>query len=361
MMTKSITVFLLITLVLLDEKVISAEKAGTNSVNNDTTDGELGSHEELFLFFLFSFFALCVSLFGSLMLYVSYLDDRIMQLYSDEGNLIEGEVVATEFTRGVSANVEKMRDRSNQKEYYVSIEYTIFLSENYPVRIRKQLRVLESDLLNPRQHSPGHDKSNSCPYRYTSEGNAVTHKPNRMIEFIASRDSFSKSFQFDHGRKLRLLVLPDRHLSALPACQVERRLGIRYRMFSITFVLAAILIAVFCFRLAVPLLLQETTEGGTQGSGYILAVIGGSTKLDCFLTNFLFAIFSLAPLPCIHQLLHDLIQYSLEGEYYEMGGEIIRGGQDDSSLSSRSDFGYHHTSNDFGYNRMSLETQSTLT
>ena len=352
-MKKAITVVVLTTLVILDEKIISAEQ-------DDGTSDELSSDEELFLFFMFSFFALCVSLFGSFLLYISFLDDRIMKLYVDEGNLVEGEVVATAFTRGVDTDVENMGKWNSEKEYFVSIEYSILLSENYPIRIRKQLRVLESDFFHPGRNSLGCDNNDQC----ASEANAVATKVNPRIEITASRDSFFKIFQFENGRKLQLLVLPDRHLSALPACQVERRLSTRYRLFSITFVIAAISIAVFCFRLAAPLLEQQMYEEGREASGYIPSIIRGTTILNSLLMNFVIAMFALTPVPCIHHLLHDAIQSSLEGEYFETGGEVIKGGHayDDSSLSSRSDVGiYNHTTSDFRYSRMGLETQSTLT
>ena len=355
-MKKSITVVVLTTLVILDEKIIGAEQ------DDGTSDGELGSDEQLFLFFMFSFFALCVSLFGSFLLYVSFLDDRIMKLYVDEGNLVEGEVVATEFTRGVDTDDENMGKWNSEKKHFVSIEYSILLSENYPIRIRKQLRVLESDFFHPGRNSlDSRDNNDRCP----SEANAVATKLNPTIEIIATRDSFFKSFQFENGRKLQLLVLSDHHLSALPACQVERRLSTRYRLFSITFVIAAILIAVFCFRLAAPLLQQQMyEEEEREASGYIPSIIRGTTILNSLLMNFIIAMLALTPVPCIHHLLHDSIQSLLEGEYFEMGGEVIKCGHayDDSSLSSRSDVGiYNRTTSDFRYSRMGLETQSTLT
>ena len=352
-MKKPIIIALLTTIVLLDEK----KSLFVNAEQEDipATDGELGSNDEIFLFFIFLFFACCVSLFGSFLSYVSYLDDKIMKLYVDEGNLVEGEVVATEFTRGAYAGDEDTGKNFNnvQKEYFVSVEYPFLLSENYPIRIRKQLRVLEGDFFHPGQNPTG---CAPCLFNFpsgdTSGENVVTPTTKSRIEIIASRDSFFKSFQFDHGKNLQLLVLPNRHLSALPARQVERRLSTRYRLFSISFVVAAILIAVFCFRLAAPLLQQQVYGEEEEGRWYIPSIIATQSPLNFLLINFAFVIIALAPIPCIHYLLHELIQHSLEGEYFEMGGEVINGGQDDSSLSSRSDF---------AYNRMELDTQSTLT
>lgn len=362
---KSKVVILLTTLVVLDEKITSAEQEDIpmTSASEGTNNTELGSDEELFLFFIFLFFAICVSLFGSFLLYMSYLDDRIMKLYADEGKLVEGEVVTTEFTRGVDADNEKLGDYNGQREYFVSIEYSHLLSENYPIRIRKQLRVLECDFFHPGQNPADRHNNDPCSLQCDSKCNGVPPKAKpTMIEIIASRDSFFKSFQFDHGNRLQLLVLPDHHLSALPASQVKRRLSTRYRLFSISFVIAAISIAVFCFHLASPHLIERIHgEEGIEASGYISRIASQTTILNSLLMNFIFAIITLAPIPCIHYFLHDFIQYSLEGEYFEMGGEVIKGGQEDSSLSSRSDFGFHLSRSDFGYSRMGLETQSTLT
>lgn len=298
-----------------EDAVIST--TGTTSYKNDTIDHD----DELVLFFIFIFFALTVSTFGSFLLYVSYLDDRIMKLYVDEGDPVEGEVVATEFTRGVSNhNYHNDNDNDNdkrsdnQKEYFVTIEYSYFLSENYPILIRKQLRVLEGDFL----YQGGANRTDGC-----NNNSIMTPKP--TIEIIASRDSFFKSFQYNHGKKLELLVLPNYHLSALPTRQVKRRLSTRYRFFSISFVIAAIFIAVFCYRIAAPLVWLDCCAPSNAS----------------FLIYTIFVILALAPIPCIHCWLHSLIQNSLEDEYFEMGGEVIQGGYDDSSISSRSDFGYY--------------------
>ena len=337
------TVALLTILVLVDKGkrvlVKAVEENSATYYDSNIDAAELGSNDEIFLFFIFLFFAFSVSLFGSFLSYVSYLDDRIMQLYVEEGNLVEGEVVATEF----------MKFSSSQKEYFVTIEYSHLLSENYPIRIRKQLRVLGGDFFH-QGANPSDLCSNidPCAFNCTIEGNNTTIIPRSRIEIVARKDSFFESFQFDHGKKLELLVLPNHHLSALPARQVERRLSSRYRLFSLSFVLSAIMIAVFCFRLAAPLLRVD----GAEGSGYP-SIIPQSSSLNALLINFIFVMIALAPIPCIHYFLHEPIQHSLECEYFEMGGEIIKGGQDDSSLSSRSDFGYHHLT-------ASLECQSTL-
>mmetsp|Transcript_42399 Transcript_42399/g.47381 ORF Transcript_42399/g.47381 Transcript_42399/m.47381 type:complete len:333 (-) Transcript_42399:108-1106(-) len=315
---------IIVALLAIHVELLKAEEEKSTINYDGTIEAGLGSDDEIFIFFIFVFFAFSVSLFGSILSYVSYLDDRIMKLYVEEGSLVEGEVVATEFTRGVdnSDNEEIGKNVNSQKEYFVTIEYSHLLSENYPIRIQKQLRVLEGDFFHQGANPSGScNIVDPCSFHCTSGHNNILPTP--RVEIIKNQDSFFKSFQFDHGKKLELLVLPNHHLSALPARQVERRLSTKYRLFSLSFVIAAILIAVFCFRLAAPLLRVDDVS-----------------SFNSFLINFMFVIIALLPIPCIHYCLHELIQHSLEGEYFEMGGEVIKGGQDDSSLSSNSNFGY---------------------
>eukprot|EP00536_Pseudo-nitzschia_multiseries_P006245 jgi/Psemu1/286334/fgenesh1_pg.130_\ len=349
-MKKTTTLALFVIFCTLDENATDAEDV-TNQ--GDDGDGQLGLEDEIVLFFLFLFFAFCVSLFASFVCYVSCLDDMIMQQYAEEGELVEGEVVATEFTRGADVGVDNLGENMNssQKEYFVSIEYMILLSENYPIRIRKQLRVLEGDFFHQGQSPTNCGIVDPCTFSCDPGNKAVLPTPKQRIQIIASRDSFFKSFQFDHGKMLQLLVMPNHHLSALPARQVERRLSTRYRLYSVSFALAAFSIAIFCFSLAGPLLHQLISEGLADGDGYLPSILTAQAPLHSMQVNFLYIMLALTPIPCIHHLLKGQIQQSLEGEYFETGGEVISGGADDSSISSRSEFGY------IG---MSLDTRSTF-
>lgn len=354
-MKKEMIVTVLATFYVLGDNIVSAEEEDYSGTYDDDADaGELGLEDEIVLFFMFSFFAFCVSLFSSFLFYVSYLDDRIMKQYAEQGELVEGEVVATEFTRGADSSVDDIGKNVNfsQKEYFVSIEYMFLLSDNYPIRIRKQLRVLGGDFFHPGQNPTDCDLVDPCSFTCVPGNKNAEAKATPRIEIIASQDSFFKSFQFDHGKMLELLVMPNHHLSALPARQVQRRMSTRYRLYSISFVIAAYSIAIFCFRLAAPLLQQLLYEGAEEGDSDVPSIITAQGSLNSFQINFLYAMFALAPIPCIHQILYGHIQESLEGEYFDTGGEVVSGGQDDSSLSSTSAF---------GYSRTGLEAQSTYT
>eukprot|EP00532_Pseudo-nitzschia_australis_P005210 CAMPEP_0168192812 /NCGR_PEP_ID=MMETSP0139_2-20121125/18249_1 /TAXON_ID=44445 /ORGANISM="Pseudo-nitzschia australis, Strain 10249 10 AB" /LENGTH=354 /DNA_ID=CAMNT_0008116079 /DNA_START=174 /DNA_END=1238 /DNA_ORIENTATION=- len=354
-MRKEIIVTVLAIFYALEDNAVSAEEEDYPGTYEDSTGaGELGLEDEIVLFFMFSFFAFCVSIFGSFLFYVSYLDDRIMTQYAEQGEFVEGEVVATEFTRGADSSVDDIGKNVNfsEKEYFVSVEYMFLLSENYPIRIRKQLRVLGGDFFHPGQNPTDCDLVDPCSFPCVPGNKNIEAKARPRIEIVASRDSFFKSFQFDHGKMLELLVMPNHHLSALPARQVQRRISTRYRLYSISFVIAAYSIAIFCFRLAAPLLQRLLYEGAEEGDSDVSSVITAQGLFHPFQINFVYAMFALAPIPCIHQILHGHIQDALEGEYFDTGGDVIGGGYDDSSLSSTSAF---------GYSRTSLEAQSTYT
>ena len=269
--------------------------------------------------FMFSFFALCLSFLGSTMLYVSYIDDRIMKRYADKGTLTDGEVVATELVRGCNTGCNAgcnadTRNYSGQRDYLVSVHYTCVLSENNRTLIRKKIRALECDF---------------CPPDQTSQ--CSDSKSNPLIEILCMQDDFFQNCEYDHqGKKVQLLVLPDQHLSALPASQIKRRLSTKSRISSLAFALVSILIAVLCLNLAMPPLWQRIygeREAETRGLLRLLAF------------NLSFVMIALFPVTCIHFLLRDMVQSSLENEYFKAGAKILKGGgYDDSSLSSKSEY-----------------------
>jgi hypothetical protein len=282
---------------------------------------------------MFVLFGFLLSVFGSCLAYVSYLEDRLLAQYFDQGCSVIGDVVSSEFTRGVS----------NNEEYFVSVEYAFILSSNYPVRIRKQVRVLEGQFFNPdlpgvhRRQTIAGSKPNVIFQDPCSTYNSdISEKvleislhdeivqSKHRIEIIASGESLLKNYRFSHGRKqLELLVLSNHHLSGLPARQVEQRLSTKYRIFSACFVIAAVTLAIFCFHIAAEFLL---------GTEYMEEVSTPTTSTSAYL---LCAILSLIPIIFIHLLFHESIRRLLEEQYFG-DGEIIEGGhqEDDSSLST---------------------------
>ena len=98
------------------------------------------------------------------------------------------------------------------------------------------------------------------------------------------------------------------------------------------FVLAAIIMAVFCYHVGAQYLLTTGTQQYSDPT-VSFAVQQRPMTRDGLL-SLLYLSFALLPVPCIHFCLRDAIRKALEQEYYE-SGDIIRGGEaDDQSFST---------------------------
>jgi hypothetical protein len=314
-----------------------------NADEDAISQNRIGGDDDVILFFLFVLFGFVVSVFGSLLCYVSFLEDRLMQEYMKEGVRIEGDVVAMEFTRGVGRNEEALMKFDNEKEYFVTIKYSFLLSGIYPVRVRKQLRLFEGEFIHPDQPEfnsphPRNNKSNTVFQRPCSPGilevddrafdASLNLKP--IIEIVTSNESFCNKFQFGpNGQKVQLLVHPTHPLSALSVRQVERRISAKYRLFSFIFVITATIIAIFCYQLASQFLQEVYSDVMIESS---LADERHFSRIR--LLHLLLVAVALIPIPCIHYFLNEAISRSLRAEYLE-SGEFIKGGQeDDASFST---------------------------
>ncbi|KAG7363130.1 hypothetical protein IV203_026490 [Nitzschia inconspicua] len=367
------TVFILFTILLL-----RVTAAGYQDEQNEHTDDaakqfNVSSQDEIFLSFMFVIFGIVISTFGSLLAYVSCCEDAIMQEYRRNGIRVMGDVVTTEFTRGVESSDENALVKfESQREFFVTVQYTVLLSTSYPIRTRKQLRCLENDFWyheHPKVNAilPQNSKSNTifqdpCSCQSEQEGGALEmslcdgqQSPEGMIEIATSAESFIKKFQVtvSHGKKLQLLVLPSHPLSALPVPQIERRLSSRYRMYSSMFVFAALTIAVFCYALATQFLMLTRDTEGLSHQSEATSWFQVRPIMRFSLLFILYFVFALLPLPCVHYTLRRSIQSSLHDEYFEQG-DIIKGGlEDDSSLST-------WNTDSIGGFKMSVESLSTI-
>lgn len=316
------------------------------AVNADdllTVDG-IGAEDQVFLFFIFAFFGIVVSVFGSFLAYVSYVEDEIMKDYVKNGIRIEGDVIATEFTRGVGRNDEGLIKFDSQKEYFVTVEYSLLISANYPVKVRKQLRVMEGefhipddpDITQSRSHSLFQDPCSTCNSDMDEENCIIAlqdpHQPTKTrIEIVTSTESFFKKMSTCHEKNLHLLALPNHPLSALPARQVEKRISSRHRLYSIMFVVAAITMAIFCYHVGAKYLLARSLQKSSKSVESFFTQERPMTRNG--LLHLLYLGVALLPLPFIHCCLRDAIQNALQQEYFETG-DIIRGGQDDDTSFS---------------------------
>jgi hypothetical protein len=312
-------------------------------------DDGIDSQDKFLLFAIFALFGVIVSVCGSLLAYVSFVEDKIMQEYRNHGVRVVGDVVATKFTRGVGNKKETMVRFENQREYFVNVQYTMLISATYPIRIRKQIRCLEDDFWYPDQPEVNVTSARVSQNHTICQDPCFTSKSDmeqgifeittcspqqspKAIEIVTSTDSFIKEFQLCHEKKLQLLVLPCYPMSALTVPQVERRLGARHRLYSILFFVAAVTIAMMCFHLAAQFLLGTNTN--TSESALMVSSSFLPNERNILLLHSLFLVVALLPIPCVHCSFNGAIRNYLQEEYFE-SGDIFKGGVDeDSSLST---------------------------
>jgi hypothetical protein len=285
------------------------------------TDDGVGDDDWIFVMVLSLLFAFCIALFGSVLGYISVLDDSILKRYRNEGFAVEADIRSAEFLRGGTGS-DAVCFQANQKEYVVTVEYNQLISETYRIRVRKQIRVMQSDFIHPElngAHESALDERNK--EANPKEDDIAGVDPESLItkrpQIIFNQESFFQQFFLEH-RKLELLVLGDHPKSGFPARQLDRRLGLRYRLSSVAFVISTILLALFCFGVAVQSIMEEEDANHRQ-SGWIIVWV--------------FVTLTAAQIPCIHLLLNKILVDSLEEEYCERA-ELAPAGQEDSSLSS---------------------------
>eukprot|EP00545_Synedropsis_sp_CCMP1620_P008336 CAMPEP_0119028804 /NCGR_PEP_ID=MMETSP1176-20130426/39558_1 /TAXON_ID=265551 /ORGANISM="Synedropsis recta cf, Strain CCMP1620" /LENGTH=220 /DNA_ID=CAMNT_0006985027 /DNA_START=141 /DNA_END=799 /DNA_ORIENTATION=+ len=115
-----------------------------------------GDNEEWYMVLVFSLlFGLFITLFGAFIGYFSVLEDSLMRRYKREATSIFANVASSEFARGGGQVAIFTKQRDNP-EYIAFCEYDCKMTENYTVRIRKQLKARQSDFSsNPRPGTEG--------------------------------------------------------------------------------------------------------------------------------------------------------------------------------------------------------------
>jgi hypothetical protein len=202
----------------------------------------------------------------------------------------------------------------------------------------------------------------------TTQGNDLERNCHRLDDRHAQRvipphTFLGKSALYDSDRQqheqppapqqqqqIEICVLKPRryHLSGLPLQQIHRRLSTRYRCRTMMFVVGFMLIAIFCFYLAVNPLLhyQSMTETYDDDYNYYSYTddddwnTGTPIMTMGWIMFASFVFLSALQVPCLHCIspIRQSIRYSLEEDYYELngGGEVIRGGLqcDDSTIAT---------------------------
>jgi hypothetical protein len=279
--------------------------AGEGASSNDG----LGENEWI-LVILSLLIAFCISVFGSVVGYMSMLDDAITKHYKSHGEILNADVVSTVFTKGRRSGFGFGLQEGNEPEYTLVVEYSRIISDKYHIRIRKQVRARESDFVYP--DFPHFDMQKHVDSLVTRDSSDE--------EVDAESNLFPRTFQ-EENRKLELYVLEDHPRSGFPVHQVERACSLHYRLSTLVFAGANMLFAMFVLFVTAHRISEQDDEKSR-------------VAWICF---WIFVCLFLSTLPVIHCLLNKLLKGALEEEYYESGEWIPTGQEDSSSLSSGND------------------------
>ena len=304
----------------LQINVASAEYA----TESDQADADVLVDGEWIMAVLISLiYALCVSFLGGALGCLAELEDSIMKRYYEEGQVVNANIISTEFARGSNASGGGACVSDGHIEYTAVVEYYRMTSADYRIKVRKQLRVRESDVI-----SPHHSALNAFK---TSKGKSKKRSPKIEIHvdtealqknnhLQASQEIFFRKIALEN-RTLDLLVLPEHPKSGYPQNAVERAGSLRYRSTSLSLVAVTVLLAAYFLRMSALKIFEQEDEGQWRIGWTIF---------------WIFVVLIVLQMPVIYYLLNTLLKKSMEEEYYELGG-LMPTAQDDSSLSSRTD------------------------
>ena len=191
-------------------------------------------------------------------------------------------------------------------------------------KVRKQIKAKEDDVVWKRNNLvPCY--SNTCEHCEESIPLDSPLQVQRMLQMLHDDEEAKKN---PNGiGKIEMLVLPDFHKSGVSKRQVERANGNRYRLSTAALILSGLGLSAFCIRLAAEAIshsqVVDTNNASTNVvTAYITLVFAGLVILEMVL---------------VHCCLNKAFVDALEEEYLK-SGDLVPVDEDDSSLSTGSDF-----------------------
>ena len=286
-----------------------------------TTNGEKNNGDETFIIMAFSaFLAFCILSVGATIVYFSYLEDRLMKRYMEEGEVVEAAVISADFARGGSAKQwgAAKSDRL-ETEYVLFVEYNRPIAEgSYMTRVRKQIKAKEADITRP------------CHYTYSCDGNeesAILNSPIQVQKMLQMLHDDENGIIKNQGLgTVEMLVMPDFHKSGVARHQVERFNSQRHRLSMAALVVSGVGLALFCVRLAAKAISSSELSEKTGDTNLVTAYMMG-----------IFSVLVLLQMILVHFCLQKACVDALEEEYLK-SGDLVPIDEDDSSLSTGSDF-----------------------
>lgn len=315
-----------------DELVTGDDATSEKSLDDDSS--------EWYMVLVFSLvFGLFITLFGAIVAYFSFLEDRLMQRYLQEGEVFKAEVLSLEFARRGGGDVTICPHEQANRDilYNVFVGYNYNSEDNYKCRFRKQLKARESDLL--RAPKPGCARMLSSMSNKTDQGDALDKADEAEYFFVpavfsgednpcgndpgavpkgSTKPDVDISKMIPNQILLAIYILPKHARSAIPCGQVKRASSLRYRLSTVALIAFVLLLAVFCTALATTAV-RDLQDEHKQKIGWY--------AIGTFLVLFVLEI------PLISCFLHQFFVDALRTDYLE-AGEFVE--PDDASSSSMS-------------------------
>lgn len=297
----------------------AAEDSSSSSYREDDDNGMIYPEESspacvVVFSLLFGFF---IILFCAVLGYFSFMEDSLMRRYIKEGELIKGDVMKADFARG-GGQVGACSNKRTIAEYIIFVEYSRELSADYEVRIRKQMKVLETDF--SRRLVPGSSamlQSLKSQEEGDKKANEVETEEILCCGYV-DIESVQQSKAFACTKTIELYVLQEFPTSGLPRRQVERSCSYRHRLATFALIVVVLTLAGLCTRVAAATLVDMTDAR--------------ENAIDLY-SILLLAALILAQVPLVHYCMRNLFWSILLKEYLE-SGDYVTIHRDDSTLSA---------------------------
>jgi hypothetical protein len=290
-----------------------------------TENGIKNMGDESYIIIAFSaFLAFCTLSVVATISYFSFLEDRLMKRYLEEGEVTEAIVVSAEFARGFKGAWGSSGNKADASatEYVLFVEYNKPIAQgSYMVRVRKQVKALADDVAWGR---------NGLVYSYSKNMEQADDLDSalqiqRMLRLLHDDEAARKGP--DGLGKLDMLVLPEFHKSGVSRRQVERANGNRNMLSSMALVISGLGLSAFCVRLAAVAISNSQIADFTNAD----------TNMVTLYMILSFAAMVILEVLLVHCCLRKTLEDALEEEYLQ-GGDLVPVDEDDSSLSTGSDF-----------------------
>jgi hypothetical protein len=192
----------------------------------------LEDYERLCLILLSVILSYFTSLFGNFYLYLSILENRIMRKYRGEGIFVEGTISRSTFEIDGDESIG-----------FVSVEYTMTSKSEYPVTVKKQFQVFESDISVIKESEP----KENCGNRTVKGRNVIKIEDPESLVGQSDFDIPQKRIDIPQKR-IDLMVLDEYPSSAIPTKELERKLTYHHKLVPITVLFCSSCICI-CFYL----------------------------------------------------------------------------------------------------------------